>query len=432
MKKRLCALLTALVMVLCAFSVLAEDADPVLVTVNGEEIRESNEMLQFWKSYVSDYYVNNYGVDPAEYAEVFQKDAMSYAVNYTVLRQKLAEEGTDFSVEAQKAYLKQEWDDIVAQFMNGLYGIGDDATEEDRAAAKADALAYIETNTGYNEEIYLGETGARPTIVLINNGLNEKTAGKTDVTDEEVEAYFQQKAESDKALIGDSALAYEYYPYYYQGEEPYYMPEGYRGVTHILLEVDEELLKAYTDLQAGLEEQKDPEQEGTEQAETEEKVTQEMVDAAKQAVLDSVQDKVEEIKGKLADGASFEDLILEYGTDAGMQDSATRAAGYAVHADSIMWESGFQKAAMALNAPGDISDPVVGSYGVHILQYLRDIPGGPVEFTDTIKGEIREKLQADKTNAAIDELTAPWISEAEIVWTEAGQAWKADEPAAAE
>ena len=29
---------------------------------------------------------------------------------------------------------------------------------------------------------------------------------------------------------------------------------------------------------------------------------------------------------------------------------------------------------------GDISEPVVGSYGVHILQYVRDVPSGAVEL----------------------------------------------------
>ena len=37
---------------------------------------------------------------------------------------------------------------------------------------------------------------------------------------------------------------------------------------------------------------------------------------------------------------------------------------------------------MALEKVGDVSNPIVGQYGVHILQYLRDVPGGAVELTD--------------------------------------------------
>ena len=158
------------------------------------------------------------------------------------------------------------------------------------------------------------------------------------------------------------------------------------------------------------------------------------MDAAKQAILDSVQERVNEIRAKLADGATFEDLILEYGTDPGMQDDATRASGYAVHADSIMWEPNFQKAAMALTAPGEVSDPVISSYGVHIVHYLRDIPAGVVEFTDAIRAEIRDTLENNKYADAVEKLTDGWIGESEIVWTDAGQAWKPaeEETAAAE
>ena len=455
MAKRLIAVLAALMLILCAVSAPAENAgdDPVLVTVNGEEIRESNAMLRFWKDYIDNYYQTNYGVDPAQYADTIRQDAMDYTLHYTVLGQKLAAEGKDLSEEAKKATLKEEWDEIVAEFMEEVYGVGADATDDDKAAAKADALAYIETNYGYTEDLYVNEesNSVRAYIILINTMVQDRVAGQYDVTDGEVEAYFLEKAESDKAIVGDSATAYEYYPYFYGGES-YFIPEGYRGVTHILLGVDEELLNTYNDLLARVEEQNSADQEGTDTAAgteetteepdtaagteetTEEPVTQEMVDAAKQAILDSVQERVNEIRAKLADGATFEDLILEYGTDPGMQDDATRASGYAVHADSIMWEPNFQKAAMALTAPGEVSDPVISSYGVHIVHYLRDIPAGVVEFTDAIRAEIRDTLENNKYADAVEKLTDGWIGESEIVWTDAGQAWKPaeEETAAAE
>ena len=112
MAKRLIAVLAALMLILCAVSALAENAgdDPVLVTVNGEEIRESNAMLRFWKDYIDNYYQTNYGVDPAQYADTIRQDAMDYTLHYTVLGQKLAAEGKDLSEEAKKATLKEEWD----------------------------------------------------------------------------------------------------------------------------------------------------------------------------------------------------------------------------------------------------------------------------------------------------------------------------------
>ena len=70
MMKRLCALMLALMLMMTAASVLAEEtaaetattetttAEPVaedalLVTINGEEIRQNDAELQFWISYVA-------------------------------------------------------------------------------------------------------------------------------------------------------------------------------------------------------------------------------------------------------------------------------------------------------------------------------------------------------------------------------------------
>ena len=60
------------------------------------------------------------------------------------------------------------------------------------------------------------------------------------------------------------------------------------------------------------------------------------------------------------------------------------------------------------------------------------IPGGAVELTDELKAELREALENEKYNTAIDELTSAWYDEAEIVWTEEGQPWKIEDQEAAE
>ena len=217
------------------------------------------------------------------------------------------------------------------------------------------------------------------------------------------------------------------------------MPAGYRGITHILLKVDDELLNTWKDLSARLEEQKSAAEEAAEETPapdaeptaepepTEEPVTEEMVSAAKDAILASVKATVDEIKAKLDGGATFEDLIKEYGTDPGMEDDTTRAEGYPVHNDSILYDPAFRDAAMALEKVGDISEPVVGQYGVHILQYLRDIPSGAVELTDDMKNEFRETILQEMITEAMHSAVDQWMDEAEIVYTEAGEPWKVPE-----
>ena len=456
MMKRLIAVLTALMMLISVAALAEESAeDPVLVTVNGQELRESSEEYRIWQ----DILLNDVGTDAEEYMPLIRQYALDYAIRYAAMEQKLAEMGKGMTEEEANAGIEAvhtEWNDIVDQYMQNLYGIGADASDEDKAAGKADAQAYILENYGYTEEKYVEEAMMYNRLnVLWTNG--QALAGEgLEVTDQEVEDYYKSIAEEDEAFFMDLirpeegeekseekmaeelVQAYEFYTQYY-GYESNFMPEGYRGITHILLKVEQELLDKWQELSAKLEEQDEeeevlPEAEDTETeteeaeptAEPEEPVTAEMVEAARQAILDSVKDTVAEINQKLADGASFEDLIVEYGTDPGMQDDATRAAGYSVHPYSIVFDQNFTKGVAALQAVGDVSEPIVSQFGVHILHYLRDIPGGTVELTDDMKEELRATLLGEKVGAAFDELQDKWVSESEIVWTEAGESWKID------
>ena len=227
----------------------------------------------------------------------------------------------------------------------------------------------------------------------------------------------------------------------YMNQSSYYVPEGYRGITHILLEVDEELMNNYKNLTASLEEQEEqataddntetteaPAENAEAPAETAEAtaepVTQEMVDAARQAILDSVKDKVDEINAKYQAGTPFADLIAEYGTDPGMTVEPNKTNGYAVHKESILYDPVFTEGAMALEKVGDISEPVLGTYGVHILHYTRDIPAGAVEMTDEIRSTLSNELQEELEQAAVSAMVADWISQADIQYTEEGQQLK--------
>ena len=445
MMKRLCAMLAALVMVLCTVSALAEnaEADPVLVTVNGEEVRESTRLVQSWKNYL----MLQAGADADEETKTLVNQyAMEYAIEFIVAKQKLDELGLGYTQEeldAATAEAQLSWDAAVAEIEASEFGIGADATDEEKAAGKADAEAYILENYGYTESTFLSEAE----LNLIYTRTEAHATEGLEITDEEIETYFNSLVEEDRQMLRSAAeslgapegeateedilkaMASVYETYTQYGYSLLYTPEGYRGITHILLPVEQELLDAWMKLQASLEEQNGGSAEATDGEEaapetTEEPVTQEMVDAAKQAILDSVQEKVNEITAKLAEGASFEDLIAEYGTDPGMQDAERLASGYPVHAGSMRYDSNFASAAMALQNIGDVSEPVVSQFGVHLLHYLKDIPGGAVEFTDDVKAAMKEQLIEQKTTAAYSDLVESWMDEAEIVWTEAGESWK--------
>jgi hypothetical protein len=105
-----------------------------------------------------------------------------------------------------------------------------------------------------------------------------------------------------------------------------------------------------------------------------------------------------------ASGVSFEELIGRYNTDPGMTGSAL-TEGYPVHKDSITYMEEFTQGAFSdkMLAPGDISDPVVTEYGVHVLYYLRDIPEGVVEMTEEISAEIALEIRTGLVQDAVTE-----------------------------
>lgn len=443
MMKRLFAVLLALAMLMSVSAVFAggeetaaEPAaetlpvlDTLLVTVFGQEIRENNEKLQ---SYLANM-IEQAGAEDEDTLHISRMFAMSYVLEEIMLNRKAAE-GVPVDEEALRQEALAEWDSIVSSYMQGMYGITDESSEEDKTAARADTLSYIEANYGYTEESYIAEVLENtPLNNAYNAIIDELKASRPDLTatEEEILAAYNDTVNEEMEYIGNDAGMYEMYQNYY-GYSFHYIPEGYRGVTHILLKVDQELLDNWTDLSARLEESHEETEstgESEEPAETEEPVTEEMVEAARQAILDSQKETLDAISAKLESGVSFEDLIAEYGTDPGMQDENNLKNGYTIHPDSIIYDANFTKAAAALEKVGDVSDPVISSFGIHILYYLRDVPAGAIEITEEEKEQLRSEIESERISLAFSEYYDQWLASSDVVWTAEGEAWKFDQEA---
>ena len=448
-----------------AAEVPAETAEaPVLLaTVNGEEIRTDNRDMQELIRYYQDYYAAS-GYDTADesFQTYLKASGMEWAISCALYRQKAAELNVAEMTAEQEAKLKEEakaeWEEAVSYYAQET-GLPENATEEEKAAARAEALAKIESTYGYTEESYVAEYVEGSRLGTLRENVQKAVIGEIAVTEEEILSHFNELVEEDKATYEGNVPMYEYYTQY-MGANSYYVPEGYRGITHILLEVDSALLKNYQDLSAKLEEQQekqtaDDPAEGTaenteapaeaaaenteapaeaaaepteapaEAAAAEEPVTEEMVEAARKAIMDSVEATVKEITDKYAAGTPFADLIAEYGTDPGMTVEPNKTDGYAVHKESILWDPAFTEGAMALEKIGDISGPVLGSYGIHILHYTRDIPSGAVALTEELKASLREELLEELESAAVTAMEEEWRSQADIQLTDEGKALKA-------
>lgn len=456
MMKRLFCILLSLAMLISASFALAEDTadaaaetaevlsdEPVLlVTVNGDEIWSNDNYLLYTQANYENYAASNgYNTADENLIKAINQQSLYETIGYRLILQKGKELGLDQITDEDKTGFetdaKAQWEEIVSSFISSMGKVTEESSDEDKAAARADAEAQLLSDYGFDEARYVEEYISQASSNTVYSRVTDHLSKDLKVTDEDVQTYFEDLVKDDQETYENDAGAYEFYTQYY-GQPSYYMPEGYRGITHILLKVDDDLLNNWKDLSARLEEQaqaetdtpaaeETPAEDAEPTAEpepTEEPVTEEMVTKAKEAILESVKATVDEIKARLDAGATFDDLIKEYGTDPGMQDDTMRAEGYPVHNDSIRYDPAFKDAAMALEKVGDVSEPVVGSYGVHILHYLRDIPGGAVELTDDMKAEFRETILHEMISEALHSAVDQWMEEAEIVYSEAGEDWK--------
>ena len=399
---RIAALALALMLALPALSLAetAQDAaaDPVVLTFDGTEYTLSDLSAE-----LDALYNGGYVEDANDY-----DSAMDSMLMTLVLHDKIKKEGLDqFTEDEEAAFLaeaQQEWDQAIQEYVD--YFKTDDS-EEALAELAKQAEAYYAAY-GYSVD-YIAESLKEADAY---SRLESLMVGGRDVSvsQAEIDQVFAQWVEEDKELVGDDVFSYELYRYYY-GYNVCYIPEGYRSIIHILLTVDDSLLNALSDAQATFEESV------TEENPDGDAALLAAVADAKAAIIASRKAALDEIFDRLEKGEAFQTLIAEYGEDPGMEDPVQLETGYPVHRDSIVWDSAFTAAAFSekMVQPGDVSDPVVGANGIHILYYLRDIPGGASELTDEISQSIENYLGNQKLNQCYSEAISQWTAEHEIV-----------------
>ena len=364
--KKFMALALALIMMM-SFA-LAEETDAVVATVNGEAITQSALDAQ------KEYYVSlftSYGMDTTDesVAAYLEDMALTMLIEDLLLVQDMTEKGvydfteeelTQINTDAVNAYSQMVVE--LGEYLLSNYGTSDEDMTDENIVTYGE---YAASMYGYTLDYYLE--------YCQNDAASQKYAdllmeGAT-ITEEEVQAEYQARVEESKTLYAQDIEAFE--TALTNNGEIWYRPEGYRSVLQIMLATDEEDKLAAT------------------------------------------QQTVEEIYTKLENGASFEELIREYGMDASFQDEAFFTTGYMVHKESVMWEESFVAAAFSADMaqPGCYTkEPVISSSGVHILFYLKDMEAGAVELTDEVKAALTDSmydtLADEKVVARVEELAA--------------------------
>ena len=375
--------------------------------------------------------------DPANITEA-QEAAVKALKEDLTLTAKAAELGfdqlTDEELEAVKAKAQESYDNMVNTAKQ--YVEGKDEMDE---AALTEAAVKMAEDAGYTME----NRTESATKDAVSAKLKEYAVKDVTVTDEEIQAEYDSKVESNKETYAENAASWAAAAN--NGYTTlYYTPAGVRRVKQILVKFTEEDQTAIKDANTKLSDantartaaqdkvdaaQKVLDTEGiTDEVKTQAEAdlaaaNQELDEAdkallaANQAVTDAtdkafanIDEKADTVVAQLAEGGDWQKLTDEYNEDTGMKDNEK---GYAVAAGMSGFDAAFVDAAMALEKIGDVSPKTKGQYGYYIIRYESDEAEGPVAL-DTLKETISSSLLNTKQNDTYKATLAQWVEEAGI------------------
>ncbi|MBQ8954462.1 MAG: peptidylprolyl isomerase [Clostridia bacterium] len=397
MRRILALLLAAL---LLAGGCLAESApEGVLGVVNGQDVPLEDAQIEF------DYYAAMYeAYGLADEIETLRGQIAEYYVQYYVLLDAARQKGLDnFTEEEQAQFAEQaqaQYEAMLADYSE--YFALDGMTDEQ---IQAETAAFLEENHYTPEAI---EQSMRESE-MVQRFYDAATADVT-VTEEALRGLYDEQVAQQQSDYDADPSTFEFDVMY--GNEIYYVPEGFRSVYHILLLLDDEAQDTLYDLQARQAEiAAELEADGADakalNAENEE------IEAQIDELCAGLMERVVEIRARLDAGEDFMALMEEYGEDPGMQGEPYLSKGYYVSADSDMWEPNFRDAAMALENVGDVSDPVLTGYGIHLILYSAELVPGAVPF-ETVRESLEGEALGTLQDKAIDEAVQAAMDAADI------------------
>ena len=414
------ALVLAFVMVSCC--AFASDADPVVIRVGDSVVYLSEAQAYFDDLYArySAFYIN-YGQNiPAEDIAQIRDDTIFELSQFALLDGKVKEFGLGEIAEADREALRAEASanyDESARLEAEERGVPAEQVKEERASF------------GLTLEFEFENMLEMLPYARLYNHVTEDVQVSDATLQKAYETYVQQ----DKDLYANDVMQFEF-NLDYANANALYRPEGYRAVNYMLLPVPDELAFEIADAQADLLEIDDESRaledelasienggESTrtadqvkadiEQKRQEKEQQQQVCEAAKEQILPQIQGTITEINEKLAAGESFAALSEQYGRPGSFP---TQADGTCfVHKESILFDEAFRDAAMGIANVGDFALAVADA-GVYVIQYVRDVPGGPVPMSDEIADELRDMLLEDEKTAYYENMFAQWQQENQV------------------
>ena len=354
--------------------------------------------------------------------------AIDKFVNLGIIESRLKEKGKDDFTEDEQEIIKATAQAKYEELWQSLYQRASKSNEE---VSEEDITGWLE-GEGYTVEAIYDEY----LVSERNHRAIELFCQDVTLTQAMVDEYYEKQfVGPDRERYRDDVARFEE-EIVAGNNEAFYIPEGYRYIRQITLDYPKAatasakalekrmqnavnaLAKRFQKLAVaattaeGWDDLKDLRAEydaANEVVAETQAAWMEKIKAGAQPLLQETFDAVAE---QYAAGIDFKSLIEKYSSD--KTDMNLSKNGYLFHPDSATWPEAFKEAAMKLEKPGDISQPVYSETGVHILYYAGEAPAGDHVLTE----EEREQLNASALqyyqNERLLELCAQWKDDYDI------------------
>ncbi len=343
------------------------DRDKVIAYVEGGDSEKFDITFgEFYSEYL--YYLLSYNITDdmnATYkdtCETYREDIITYLTFERAFLEVAEEMGCGISslTEEEKATIQENVETTTNNFISNYTSmaeeeLGEGASEDDILNRCTEMLVADLARAELTVEIFeKWET---------NNFIQEKLLAllteDVEVTEADVEEMFNEYVEMAKAALEADKLSYEM-------DDTLtwvYVPEGTRLADQILVAFDSDTQTAISEARsAGDDEEAD-------------RLRNEAYNA-------EMQEKVNSIYALIESGSDFDELQATYNED-GTNDP------YSVIPDSGLYVSEFTEAIFSVDNIGDVAEPAVSDYGVHIIKYA-----GDDSVTAEDKAEIYESMES--------------------------------------
>ena len=359
---------------------LSESGDPVVVAeFDGGQLM-STEVIPEFNDQLTTQVFSGYSAD--EISDSVLQSVLTELTARKLVEVKAAELGLDkLTDEEEKAIQDQAQADYKNQI--AYYTAFVDKTGKTQEQIDADAEQYMREEAHVTVESIAAELRRE----LPAKKYREYVCKDITVSDAEVQAHYEERLAEQKESFTQYPEEYEFA--HNDGQTILYNLDGYRAVRNLLLtfESDEDADKAATLFEQL--EQLDP-LEDADQINA--------IDAELNPLFAPLEQKAADIVEQLKDGASFSDLLSRYGEDALMDVEPLHSEGYYISDHSYLYSTEFIQGAMILETPGQVSAPLRSAFGLHLVEYLRNVTPGEVpldQVADAMRAEVLKTRQDD-------------------------------------